>query len=114
MATATKRKFISGVSIICAVMLIVGIFPIVTNDSKVEATDTGEYFYTPAKLYDYYYDTDNGKSFDFGNTSKDYAKYRDIYPKEFYRHILDLGLCKDGQKGQTFLPIFICERLEDK
>ena len=41
---------------------------------------------------------DNGKSFDFGNTSKDYAKYRDIYPKEFYQYILDLGLCKDGQK----------------
>ena len=28
-------------------------------------------------------DIDNGKSFDWGNTSKDYAKYRDIYPKEF-------------------------------
>ena len=41
---------------------------------------------------------DNGQSFDFGNTSKDYAKYRDIYPKEFYQYILDLGLCKDGQK----------------
>ena len=40
---------------------------------------------------------DNGKAFDFGNTSKDYAKYRDIYPKEFYQYILDLGLCKDGQ-----------------
>ena len=40
---------------------------------------------------------DNGKSFDWGNTSKDYAKYRDIYPKEFYQYILDLGLCKDGQ-----------------
>ena len=43
-------------------------------------------------------DIDNGQSFDWGNTSKDYAKYRDIYPKEFYRSILDLGLCKDGQK----------------
>ena len=41
---------------------------------------------------------DSGKSFDWGNTSKDYAKYRDIYPKEFYQYILDLGLCKDGQK----------------
>lgn len=40
-------------------------------------------------------DIDNGKSFDWGNTSKDYAKYRDIYPEEFYRGILDLGLCKD-------------------
>ena len=43
-------------------------------------------------------DIDNGKAFDWGNTSKDYAKYRDIYPKEFYQRILDLGLCKDGQK----------------
>ncbi len=41
---------------------------------------------------------DNGKSFDWGNTSKDYAKYRDIYPEEFYQSILDLGLCRDGQK----------------
>ncbi len=43
-------------------------------------------------------DIDNGKPFDWGNTSKDYAKYRDIYPEEFYRGILDLGLCRDGQK----------------
>ena len=43
-------------------------------------------------------DIDDGKSFDWGKTSKDYAKYRDIYPKEFYQYILDLGLCKDGQK----------------
>ena len=43
-------------------------------------------------------DIDNGKTFDWGNTSKDYAKYRDVYPEEFYQSILDLGLCKDGQK----------------
>ncbi len=43
-------------------------------------------------------DLDNGKTFDWGKTSEDYAKYRDIYPKEFYRYILNLGLCKDGQK----------------
>ncbi len=43
-------------------------------------------------------DIDNGKVFDWGNTSKDYAKYRDIYPDEFYKSILDLGLCRDGQK----------------
>lgn len=42
-------------------------------------------------------DIDNGKSFDWGNTSKDYAKYRDIYPEEFYQSIIDLGLCKEGQ-----------------
>lgn len=43
-------------------------------------------------------DIDKGKGFDWGRTSQDYAKYRDIYPQEFYDHILDLGLCKDGQK----------------
>ena len=41
---------------------------------------------------------DNGRSFDWGKTSEDYAKYRDIYPQEFYDYILNLGLCKDGQK----------------
>jgi SAM-dependent methyltransferase len=43
-------------------------------------------------------DIDYGKPFDWGNTSKDYAKYRDIYPEEFYQKILSLGLCKDGQR----------------
>ena len=41
---------------------------------------------------------DVGKSFNWGKTSKDYAKYRDIYPEEFYQYIINLGLCKDGQK----------------
>ncbi len=41
---------------------------------------------------------DNGKAFDWGKTSSDYAKYRDIYPREFYEYILNLGLCRDGQK----------------
>ena len=36
---------------------------------------------------------DDGKEFDWGKTSKDYALYRDIYPKEFYQRILDFGLC---------------------
>ena len=40
---------------------------------------------------------DGGKGFDWGKVSTDYAKYRDIYPKEFYEKILDRGLCKDGQ-----------------
>ena len=43
-------------------------------------------------------DIDKGKEFDWGKTSNDYAKYRDIYPQEFYDCILELGLCKDGQK----------------
>ena len=41
---------------------------------------------------------DNGKTFDWGKTSSDYARYRDIYPDEFYKRIMDLGLCTKGQK----------------
>ncbi len=40
---------------------------------------------------------DGGKSFDWGKTSADYAKYRDIYPQEFYQRIVDRGLCINGQ-----------------
>jgi len=41
---------------------------------------------------------DKGKGFDWGRTSDDYARYRDIYPDEFYRKIVDRGLCVKGQK----------------
>ena len=41
---------------------------------------------------------DGGKAFDWGRVSAEYAKYRDIYPQEFYRKIIDRGLCIDGQK----------------
>lgn len=41
---------------------------------------------------------DNGKEFDFGRTSADYSRYRDIYPQEFYQKIADRGLCIKGQK----------------
>lgn len=41
---------------------------------------------------------DDGQTFDWGKTSEDYAKYRDIYPDEFYQYILKLGLCKNGQR----------------
>ena len=41
-------------------------------------------------------DIDKGKEFDWGKTSMDYAKYRDIYPQGFYDCILNLGLCRDG------------------
>ncbi len=40
---------------------------------------------------------DSGKPFDWGKTSSDYAKYRDIYPQEFYQKIVDRKLCIDGQ-----------------
>ena len=41
---------------------------------------------------------DSGKAFDWGKTSKEYAEYRDIYPEEFYKRIVDRGLCVKGQR----------------
>lgn len=41
---------------------------------------------------------DDGKAFDFGRTSDDYAKYRDIYPEIFYEKIKNRNLCVSGQK----------------
>ncbi|MBR5375764.1 MAG: methyltransferase domain-containing protein [Lachnospiraceae bacterium] len=41
---------------------------------------------------------DAGKAFDWGKTSKEYARYRDIYPEEFYDRIVSRGLCIKGQK----------------
>lgn len=41
---------------------------------------------------------DGGKAFDWGRTSADYAKFRDIYPSEFYEKIAARGLCVDGQR----------------
>ena len=41
---------------------------------------------------------DSGKAFDWGRTSREYAKYRDIYPEEFYNRIVDRDLCIKGQK----------------
>lgn len=40
---------------------------------------------------------DGGNAFDWGKASKDYAKFRDIYPLEFYQRMIDLGLCIKGQ-----------------
>lgn len=41
---------------------------------------------------------DRGTPFDWGRTSQDYAKYRDIYPQQFYEKIAALGLCVSGQR----------------
>ncbi len=41
---------------------------------------------------------DGGNTFDWGRTSVDYARYRDIYPEIFYQKIADRGLCIKGQK----------------
>ena len=43
-------------------------------------------------------DIDHGKGFDWGRTSGDYAKYRDIYPDIFYEKIIEMGLCVKGQR----------------
>ena len=40
---------------------------------------------------------DGGKAFDWGRTSADYARWRDIYPAKFYEKILELGMYKKGQ-----------------
>ncbi len=42
---------------------------------------------------------DNGKPFDFGKTSADYAKYRDIYPPQFYGKLVELGIGVAGQQA---------------
>lgn len=39
---------------------------------------------------------DHGNSFDFGKTAADYARYRDIYPKELYDKLRELGTAADG------------------
>lgn len=41
---------------------------------------------------------DHGNAFDWGRVSETYGKYRDIYPEEFYKKIVDLGLCTKGKK----------------
>lgn len=45
---------------------------------------------------------DSGRPFDWGKTSEDYAKYRDIYPNSFYDHIYKKGV---GVTGQRILDI---------
>lgn len=42
---------------------------------------------------------DDGNAFDWGRTSADYAKYRDIYPAVFYEKIAGRKLCIKGQKA---------------
>lgn len=39
---------------------------------------------------------DNGQNFDFGKTSVEYAKYRNIYPKELYEKLYFIGVGKQG------------------
>ena len=39
---------------------------------------------------------DDGKAFDFGKTSKAYAKYRDIYPEEVFEKLHEIGVGVQG------------------
>lgn len=41
---------------------------------------------------------DGGKAFDWGRTSADYAKYRDIYPAKFYELLAANGVGVSGQR----------------
>ena len=45
---------------------------------------------------------DNGRSFDWGRTSGDYGRFRDIYPDSFYEHLASLGY---GRPPQSILDI---------
>lgn len=59
---------------------------------------------------------DNGQVFDFGKTSKEYAKYRDIYPSELYNKLYDLGVGVEGTRwldlgtGTGVLPRTLAKR----
>lgn len=41
---------------------------------------------------------DHGRPFDWGRASADYARWRDIYPPEFFRPLTERGLCGPGRK----------------
>ena len=45
---------------------------------------------------------DNGTAFDFGKTSFDYSKYRDIYPNSMYQKLYDIGIGRKNQKILDF------------
>ncbi len=54
---------------------------------------------------------DNGNEFDFGRISREYSKFRDIYPVSMYEKLISLGIGKPGQEildlgsGTAVLPI---------
>lgn len=54
---------------------------------------------------------DSGNAFDWGNTSEEYAKYRDIYPPFLYEKLREVGVAADGTSwldlgtGTGILPI---------
>ena len=45
---------------------------------------------------------DEGQKFDFGKTSKFYAKHRDIYPEELFDRLHKIGI---GTEGSQWLDL---------
>jgi len=45
---------------------------------------------------------DEGQKFDFGKTSKEYGKYRDIYPEELFYKLHEIGI---GVEGSNWLDL---------
>lgn len=58
---------------------------------------------------------DGGNGFDWGKTAAEYAKYRDIYPSEFWKPLIDVGLFRKGRRvldlgtGTGVLPRSVCQ-----
>lgn len=58
---------------------------------------------------------DGGREFEWGRVSEDYARFRDIYPTEFYERLINRGLCVKGQRcldlgtGTGVLPRNLCK-----
>ena len=54
---------------------------------------------------------DNNNSFDFGKTSDNYARFRDIYPQSMYDKLIEMGIGKESQhildlgSGTAVLPM---------
>jgi len=62
---------------------------------------------------------DNGNEFDFGKTSVEYAKFRNIYPKELYEKLYKLGVGVENSSwldigtGTGVLPFNLCKHNAD-
>ena len=58
----------------------------------------------------------NGIDFDFGKTSKEYAKFRDIYPKELYQKLYEIGVGLEGSNwldmgtGTGIIPVLLASK----
>lgn len=54
---------------------------------------------------------DKNNDFDFGKTSENYARFRDIYPESMYEKLIAMGIGKEGQQildlgsGTAILPM---------